>query len=178
VVGVAQLVERWIVVPVAVGSNPTTHPNEVSYFVQVFEPQWADTRLPLVMFDLRRCTRLEGRILVHGEDEATGRYSKSRNSASPRESHLIGIIPKKRSSRSRKLVSPVLRTAGVSGWPIKTAPFATPRSSLKKYGCGTASHIVRAIAESPLLKRWKSDPKFLERRFGPVLSYWDAVRAS
>ncbi len=25
-VGVAQLVERWIVVPVAVGSNPTTHP--------------------------------------------------------------------------------------------------------------------------------------------------------
>ena len=24
--GVAQLVERWIVVPVAVGSNPTTHP--------------------------------------------------------------------------------------------------------------------------------------------------------
>ena len=25
-VGVAQLVERWIVVPVVVGSNPTTHP--------------------------------------------------------------------------------------------------------------------------------------------------------
>jgi hypothetical protein len=38
-VGVAQLVERWIVVPVAVGSNPTTHPNEVSYFVQVLKPQ-------------------------------------------------------------------------------------------------------------------------------------------
>ena len=33
----------------------------------------SDTRLPLVMFDLRRCTTLEGRILVHGEDEATGR---------------------------------------------------------------------------------------------------------
>jgi Protein of unknown function (DUF3363) len=33
----------------------------------------SDTRLPLVMFDLRRCTRLEGRILVHGEDEGTGR---------------------------------------------------------------------------------------------------------
>ena len=28
-VGVAQLVERWIVVPVAVGSNPTTHPKTV-----------------------------------------------------------------------------------------------------------------------------------------------------
>ena len=26
--GVAQLVERWIVVPVAEGSNPSTHPNE------------------------------------------------------------------------------------------------------------------------------------------------------
>jgi hypothetical protein len=25
-VGVAQLVERWIVVPVAEGSNPSTHP--------------------------------------------------------------------------------------------------------------------------------------------------------
>ena len=30
-------------------------------------------RLPLVMFDLRNCTTLEGRILVHGEDEGTGR---------------------------------------------------------------------------------------------------------
>ena len=29
--GVAQLVERWIVVPVAVGSNPTTHPNRWLY---------------------------------------------------------------------------------------------------------------------------------------------------
>jgi hypothetical protein len=27
-VGVAQLVERWIVVPVVVGSNPTTHPSK------------------------------------------------------------------------------------------------------------------------------------------------------
>jgi hypothetical protein len=33
----------------------------------------SDTRLPLVMFDLRRCTTLEGRILAHGEDEGTGR---------------------------------------------------------------------------------------------------------
>jgi len=33
----------------------------------------SDARLPLVMFDLRRCTTLEGRILVHGEDEGTGR---------------------------------------------------------------------------------------------------------
>ena len=30
-------------------------------------------RLPLVMFDLRNCTTLEGRILAHGEDEGTGR---------------------------------------------------------------------------------------------------------
>jgi hypothetical protein len=27
-VGVAQLVERWIVVPVAEGSNPSTHPKK------------------------------------------------------------------------------------------------------------------------------------------------------
>ncbi len=33
----------------------------------------SDTRLPLVMFDLRNCTTLEGRVLVHGEDEGTGR---------------------------------------------------------------------------------------------------------
>jgi len=33
----------------------------------------SDTRLPLVMFDIRDCTTIEGRILVHGEDEGTGR---------------------------------------------------------------------------------------------------------
>jgi hypothetical protein len=33
----------------------------------------SNTRLPLVMFDLRRCTTLEGRILVHSEDDETGR---------------------------------------------------------------------------------------------------------
>jgi hypothetical protein len=33
----------------------------------------SDTRLPLVMFDPRKCTTLEGRILAHGEDEGTGR---------------------------------------------------------------------------------------------------------
>jgi len=33
----------------------------------------SDTRLPLVMFDLRNCTTLEGRILAHAEDEGSGR---------------------------------------------------------------------------------------------------------
>jgi len=33
----------------------------------------SDTRLPLLMFDVRNCTTLEGRILVHGEDEGAGR---------------------------------------------------------------------------------------------------------
>jgi uncharacterized protein DUF3363/relaxase-like protein len=33
----------------------------------------SDTRLPLLMFDLRNCATLEGRVLVHGEDEGTGR---------------------------------------------------------------------------------------------------------
>ena len=33
----------------------------------------SDTRLPLAMFDLGKCTTLEGRILVHGEDEGSGR---------------------------------------------------------------------------------------------------------
>ncbi len=33
----------------------------------------SDTRLPLVVFDFRNCTTLEGRILVDGEDEGTGR---------------------------------------------------------------------------------------------------------
>jgi hypothetical protein len=32
----------------------------------------SDTRLPLVMFDLRHCTTLEGRVLAHGEDEGSG----------------------------------------------------------------------------------------------------------
>ena len=31
-VGVAQLVERWIVVPVAEGSNPSTHPKLLTLF--------------------------------------------------------------------------------------------------------------------------------------------------
>jgi hypothetical protein len=33
----------------------------------------SDPRLPLVMFDPRNCTMLEGRFLVHGEDQGTGR---------------------------------------------------------------------------------------------------------
>jgi len=33
----------------------------------------SDARLPLVMFDLRHCTTLEGRVLAHGEDEGSGR---------------------------------------------------------------------------------------------------------
>jgi len=33
----------------------------------------SDTRLPLVMFDLRNCTTVQGRVLVHAEDEGTGR---------------------------------------------------------------------------------------------------------
>src|SRR5580692_203350 len=33
----------------------------------------SDPRLPLVMFDLRNCTTIDGRILAHGEDEGTGR---------------------------------------------------------------------------------------------------------
>ena len=33
----------------------------------------SDPRLPLVMFDVRNCTMLEGRVLVHGEDEGSGR---------------------------------------------------------------------------------------------------------
>ena len=32
----------------------------------------SDAQLPLVMFDLRNCTTLDGRILAHGEDEGTG----------------------------------------------------------------------------------------------------------
>ena len=35
-VGVAQLVERWIVVPVAVGSNPTTHPKKKAVLQKQF----------------------------------------------------------------------------------------------------------------------------------------------
>src|SRR5437879_3324618 len=38
----------------------------------------SDTRLPLAMFDLRNCTTLEGRILVHGEDEAYHRAPPGR----------------------------------------------------------------------------------------------------
>jgi hypothetical protein len=34
-VGVAQLVERWIVVPVAEGSNPSTHPNKTKKLIRI-----------------------------------------------------------------------------------------------------------------------------------------------
>ena len=37
-VGVAQLVERWIVVPVAEGSNPSTHPNKINYLAIIRIP--------------------------------------------------------------------------------------------------------------------------------------------
>jgi len=33
----------------------------------------SDERLPLVVLDLRSLTTLEGRILVHGEEESSGR---------------------------------------------------------------------------------------------------------
>ena len=45
-VGVAQLVERWIVVPVAEGSNPSTHPIP-NKSLTIFRP--ADTVVVLVV---------------------------------------------------------------------------------------------------------------------------------
>ena len=39
-VGVAQLVERWIVVPVAEGSNPSTHPKNQSFLLCEIPRMW------------------------------------------------------------------------------------------------------------------------------------------
>ncbi|PYT27496.1 MAG: hypothetical protein DMG57_18125 [Acidobacteria bacterium] len=81
----------------------------------------SDTRLPLAMFDLRNCTTLEGRILVHGEDEAyhrapPGRLDVARSSVA--------------ACACGRLSSPSLCARGVSGlpsccWSARTLSAAT-----------------------------------------------------
>ena len=54
--GVAQLVERWIVVPVAEGSNPSTHPKIKKLELQTHPPKildcngslWVESRTSVV----------------------------------------------------------------------------------------------------------------------------------
>jgi hypothetical protein len=60
----------------------------------------SDTRLPLVMFDLRNCTTLEGRILVHGEDEGSGR-SFMMLEGSDAKVHCIYHTPRMAEARGR-----------------------------------------------------------------------------
>jgi hypothetical protein len=60
----------------------------------------SDTRLPLVMFDLRNCTTLDGRILVHGEDEGTGR-SFMMLEGTDAKVHCIYHTPQMAEARSR-----------------------------------------------------------------------------
>jgi hypothetical protein len=60
----------------------------------------SDTRLPLIMFDLRNCTTLEGRILVHGEDEGTGR-SFMMLEGTDAEVHCIYHTPRMAEARGR-----------------------------------------------------------------------------
>jgi hypothetical protein len=60
----------------------------------------SDTRLPLVMLDLRNCTTLEGRILVHGEDEGTGR-SFMMLEGTDAKVHCIYHTPQMAESRGR-----------------------------------------------------------------------------
>jgi len=65
----------------------------------------SDARLPLVMFDLRRCTTLEGRILVHGEDEGTGRPFMMREGTDARV-HCIYHTPEIAEARGRGKLRP------------------------------------------------------------------------
>src|SRR5207302_2261789 len=60
----------------------------------------SDTRLPLAMFDLRNCTTLEGRILVHGEDEGSGR-SFMMLEGTDAKVHCIYHTPQMAEARSR-----------------------------------------------------------------------------
>jgi len=60
----------------------------------------SDPRLPLVMFDLRRYTTLEGRILMHGEEEGTGR-SYMMLEGSDAKVHCIYHTPQMEEMRGR-----------------------------------------------------------------------------
>ena len=60
----------------------------------------SDPRLPLVMFDVRNCTMLEGRVLVHGEDEGTGRTFMMIE-GSDAKVHCIYHTPEMAEARSR-----------------------------------------------------------------------------
>jgi hypothetical protein len=81
----------------------------------------SDTRLPLVMFDLRRCTTLEGRILVHGEDEGTGRTFMMLE-GSDAKVHCIYHTPEMIEARGRGGLRPNgfvrLRKSFESGRPV------------------------------------------------------------
>ena len=71
-VGVAQLVERWIVVPVAEGSNPSTHPREPKKAVRQLRGQTPIPRPSLstkhlhslpVVFEVAESVRLPADVL-------------------------------------------------------------------------------------------------------------------
>ena len=81
----------------------------------------SDTRLPLVMFDLRNCTTLEGRVLVHGEDEGTGR-SFMMLEGTDAKVHCIYHTPQMSEARGRGGLRPNrfvrLRKLFENGWPL------------------------------------------------------------
>ena len=61
--GVAQLVERWIVVPVAVGSNPTTHPKQ-KRFIEVLPIRTSRVDYT-AMSAMRICCALERNVISY-----------------------------------------------------------------------------------------------------------------
>ncbi|HLN00193.1 MAG TPA: DUF3363 domain-containing protein [Bryobacteraceae bacterium] len=64
----------------------------------------SDPRLPLVMFDERNCTMLEGRVLVNGEDEGTGRTFMMIEGTDAKV-HCIYHTPEMAEARSRGIAS-------------------------------------------------------------------------
>ena len=60
----------------------------------------SDERLPLVVLDLRGLTTLEGRILVHGEEESSGRSYLMLEGTDARV-HYVYYTPEMEAARNR-----------------------------------------------------------------------------
>jgi hypothetical protein len=95
----------------------------------------SDERLPIEVLDLRQVTSVEGRVLVHGQDEQTGRNYLMLEGTDAKV-HFIQYTPEMEQARSRgelKTNSFVrLRKLSVGEREmLRSAIWATPRTLLK-----------------------------------------------
>ena len=67
----------------------------------------SDERLPIDMLDMRQLTAVEGRILVHGQDEQSGQ-SYLILEGTDAKVHFIHYTPEMDQARSRGLHTPLL----------------------------------------------------------------------